>query len=330
MNVLVHKFGHRLQDAVKRIGDVRSYDPNSPHPRLRGPREVHIQTVDRCDAGGVMGPCVSGAKTPPVNVMDDSLYRQILDESNRFGTVRRVRLMLQNEPLFDHKLPDRARLARKLLGRSVRILAVTNGAPLTTAMIDELADSGIDLVSVSIDAACEDTYSRIHHGLSFQHAVQNTLALIERLGPRRVGVKFLLQRENEGEQDAFASYWLNQGVSIKFARPVNHADPLDSNESIGKQRPDFATKLLYSALNRFTPACPLPFYATCVLWDGRVITCCNDWGPRDTAGDLSTQTLEQVWRGERMKHYRHPLRTHRTQEGLVCAGCSLAERFWNL
>ena len=330
MRFLVNNLADKLQSAASWMRGVRSYDPLARQTRLRGPETIQIQTIDRCNATCIMCPYSSFVKAARANVMDDGLYRQILDELRRAGSVKTLTLMLQNEPLLDRKLPDRVRLARKSLDRSVHIGTVTNGAPLTTAVIDELVASGIDHVTVSIDAIREDTYGRIRHGLNFQRVVENTLSLIRRLGPRRVRVKFLRQRENEGEESAFASYWRRQGVRVIFAEPSNRAGWLESYESIKNRRPDSWKKLVYPALNRLVPACPIPFTWLTVLWDGRVIACCNDWGPRDTVGDLSKQTLKQVWNGEKLNHYRHLLWTHRAGESLVCAGCSLSERYWRV
>ncbi len=277
-----------------------------------------------------MCPYSSLTKTGPANVMDDGLYGQILDELRRTGSVKSFILMLQNEPLLDRQLPDRVRLARKALGRSVRIKTVTNGAPLTAAGIDALLASGIDHVMVSIDAIREETYDSIRHGLDFRRVVRNTLSLIERLGPRRVGVRFLRQRENEGEENAFASHWRRHGIGVLFTEPSNRAGWLESYERIKKRRPDPWKKVVYPVLNRLVPACPLPFTSLNILWDGRVITCCNDWGPRDTVGDLTRQTVQQVWNGEKINHYRHLLWTHHAEQSLVCAGCSLSVRFWKI
>jgi len=326
----VRNLARNLRGAALWMRDIRSYDAHARQTRLRGPRTVQIQTIDRCNGACIMCPYTSLIKTPPANLMDDGLYRRILDEIRRAGTVRSVMLMLQNEPLLDRTLPDRVRLARKVLGRRVRIGTVTNGAPLTKAIIDDLATSGIDNVTVSIDAIREDTFRRIRHGLNFQRVVGNTLSLVGSLGPRRVGVKFLRQRENEGEESAFAGYWRRHGVRAVFTEPNNRAGCLESYAAIKKRRPDSWKKLVHPALNWLVPACPLPFSSLSVLWNGRVITCCNDWGPRDALGDLSSQTLDQVWNGERINHYRHLLWTHRAAESLVCAGCSLSNRYWNI
>jgi radical SAM protein with 4Fe4S-binding SPASM domain len=329
LRIHVHGLGHKLRSVAKWVDAVRSYDIRARQTRLRGPRTVQIQTIDRCNAACVMCPYSTRDKIAQTHVMDDDLYRHILDEIRRVNTLRSLQLMLQNEPLLDRKLPDRGRLAREILGPGVQIEVVTNGSALTTPMIDALADSEIDRVSVSLDAAHEDTFAKIRHGLDFQRVKENTLSMIDRLGPGRVDVKFLVQRENEGEATAFANYWRPRGVKAKFSRMNNRAGSLVAFEAVKKPRSDPFMKTITPVLNRFVPACPLPFYTVCVLWDGKVITCSNDWGPRDTVGDLATQTLEEIWHGEKMNHYRHLLRAHRAEESLVCAGCSLAEGFWS-
>lgn len=329
MRPLASDLSRRLRRAAQWMRNVRSYDPGLRQTRLGGPASVQIQTIDRCNASCVMCPYSSSGKTAAANSMDDGLYRRILDEIREAGGVRSIMLMLQNEPLLDRKFADRVRVARQLLGRGVRIGTVTNGAPLTAAAIEELAASGIDHVSVSIDAVREQTYARIRPGLDFRRIVANTVSLIGRLGPRRVSVKFLRQRDNEGEENAFASYWRRQGVRVVFSQLTNRAGSLESYERIKNRRPEAWKRLVHPVMSRLIPACPLPFTSMNVLWDGRVITCCNDWGPRDTVGDLSRQTLRQVWKGDKINRYRHLLWTGQTAESPVCADCSLS-RFWKV
>jgi MoaA/NifB/PqqE/SkfB family radical SAM enzyme len=325
----LNNLGKKLRDAARWSKSVRSYDPHSRRTRLRGPTSIQIQTVDRCNAACLMCPYSSHRTEASGHFMDDDLYHHIIEEVRAIGTARTICMMLQNEPLLDIKVPERVQFARKLLGPTVRIMTVTNGTPLTADMIGKLHASGIDGVSVSIDAIREDTYRKIRPGLDFQHVVRNTLSLIEHLGPRRVSISFLRQRDNEGEEIDFADYWQRLGVRVIFLELTNRSGALESFECIKKQRPDLWRKLVHPFLNRLVPACPLPFTSLNVLWDGRVITCVEDWALHETIGDLSKQLLGEIWNGEKINHYRHLLWEHQTKESLVCAGCSLANRFWN-
>lgn len=319
---------NKLRTAARWMKTVRSYDSHSRRTCLPGPVSVQIQTIDRCNASCIMCPYSQFAHAGPGNLMDDGLFLRILDEIRITSTVQNLCMMLQNEPLLDRKFSHRVRLARQRLHPGVRIMTVTNGAPLTPAMIEELRVSGIDNVVVSIDAIRGDTYARIRQGLDFERVMRNTHALIDSLGARRVSITFLRQRANEGEEHDFADYWRRLGVRVAFKEMTNRAGALDAYERVKKQRPDPWKQWVHPALNRLIPACPLPFSFLSVLWDGRVILCGEDWGPRDIVGDLSKQTLSQVWNGEKINHYRHLLWTHKAEESHVCAGCSQSERFW--
>jgi len=329
-NFFLNNLPRKLLNAARWLKYVRSYDSNTRRSSLPGPLSVQIQTIDRCNASCIMCPYSSVDNSTRANLMDDGLFRHIIDEIRRTGNTRRICLMLQNEPLLDHKLPDRVRLAKELLSPSVQVRTVTNGTPLTPAMIEKLIASGIDSVSVSIDAFNEDTYNRIRQGLNFQRVMKNTLSLVERMGRRHVDVSFLRQRENEGEEDAFTGYWRRQGIRTRFTEPTNRAGTLDSHERVRKARPALWKKLAHPLLNRLIPACHHPFTSMTILWDGRVITCCEDWEPRDTVGDLSKQSLKEVWNGEKINHYRHLLRNHQADASLVCADCSLSRRYWRI
>lgn len=262
--------------------------------------------------------------------MKDGLYRSILDQLSRLATVKAVMLMLQNEPLLDRKFFSRVHVAKDILGKNVRVTTVTNGTPLTSAMISDLAASGIDRVSVSIDAMHERTYKAIRPGLRFQMVRENTLSLLKQLGPQRIEVRFLRQRQNRGEEADFARFWRSHGVRVLFLEPTNRAGFLDTYEQINNRQPEAWKKLAFPILNRLVPACPLPFHSLNVLWDGRVITCCHDWGPLETVGDLATQQLKEIWNGERLNHCRDLLWTHNASESPVCAKCSMSDALWKV
>jgi radical SAM protein with 4Fe4S-binding SPASM domain len=276
-----------------------------------------------------MCPYSSLDKSTVPTLMDDGLYRKILEELRKTGTVRNIILMLQNEPLLDSKFADRVRIARDMLG-GVQIGTVTNGAPLTAANIKMLVSSGIDFVSVSIDAIREETFARIRQGLNFRNVVNNALSLSKQMGTGRVSVRFLRQRDNDGEEEAFRKFWSSHRIRPVFMQLTNRAGSMQAYERIKTHRPRLWKKLIYPVLNRCVPACPFPFSRITVLSDGRVVLCCHDWEPHDTVGDLSSQTLAEIWNGEKINHYRQLLWTGQAAESLVCADCSLSGPHWKI
>jgi len=282
-----------------------------------------LQTVDRCNGRCIMCPYSSLGKTGPPNLMEDRLYLHILHQARRAGTLRSVVLMLQNEPLLDCRLGKRVRMAREALGNRVRIGLVTNGSLLTEQRVEELIDNGVERIEVSLDAYDERTYGAIRQGLDFAQVVENIRKLLQH--PRRpdVTVRFLRLQRNKAEERDFVRYWRPQGARVYIMHPSNRAGALEGFERLAPLVEPALSTRIRAAFGRFLPCCMLPFASLSVFWDGRVPLCCQDWGPKDIIGDLSRQSLHAVWQGEPMRHYRHLLCAHRTEESTVCRDCSV-------
>jgi radical SAM protein with 4Fe4S-binding SPASM domain len=212
-----------------------------------------------------------------------------------------------------------------LFGESVELVVVSHGALLTPDRIDDLR--GVDRIDISIDAASSESYGKIRQGLDYESVVANTEALLAH-GGVEVSVKFLLQRDNQGEEREFARFWRSRGAAVSIDRLSNRAGTLDAFERLWMSRPGAFRRVSHFVLDRLVPHCPLPFATAYFLADGRMITCSHDWEPRDIIGDISVQSIEEIWNGEAINHYRHLLRSGRTSESLICRDCSLAGSFW--
>lgn len=254
--------------------------------------------------------------------MDDVLYAHILNELKKAGTVRYFTPMLQDEPLVDKDIHKRIEKARTTLGNAVSIYLVTNGRLLTPEKADGLIRAGIDLVSVSIDAFHEHTYETIHRSRSYSRVAENVRSLLRRTPRPRVEVRFLKQHDNIGEERAFARYWKSLGADLLFHHVVNRAGTLPVFESLKRGKRNLKERLFYMVRNQVAPFCPLPFYSLNILWNGEVIVCCNDWGPREIIGDLSTQSLSEIWRGRAINHHRYLLSQGANKKSPVCRDCS--------
>jgi radical SAM protein with 4Fe4S-binding SPASM domain len=261
--------------------------------------------------------------------MEDELYEQILRNLKETGTVRRLTLMLQNEPLLDRKIAKRIKKAREILNDKVLITIVTNGSLLTPKLTKELIESNPDTISVSIDAFREETYKSTHEGLDFSKVVRNVCSLLEHNRRPKIIARFLKQKANEGEEVMFERYWKTKGADVFSHSVVNRAGSLESFDKIERSETNPFKLFIRRALNRKFRFCPLPFFVMNVLWDGRVILCCHDWGPAVIIGDLKKQSLQKIWNSETMNHYRHLLYTGRSKESPICSGCSHKNGFWS-
>ena len=50
----------------------------------------------------------------------------------------------------------------------------------------------------------------------------------------------------------------------------------------------------------FKKVCPAPFYTLVIHSDLKVSVCCVDWDKQAVVGDLSNQTLQEIWNGQKL------------------------------
>jgi radical SAM protein with 4Fe4S-binding SPASM domain len=94
-------------------------------------------------------------------VMSLSLFKKVIDEICTFPEkVKVIYLYGFGEPLLNRKIIEMAKYLKKSKAcNEIRI--VTNGSLLSPKMNDQLVDSGIDLVRISIEALTEIDYKEI-------------------------------------------------------------------------------------------------------------------------------------------------------------------------
>ena len=251
------------------------------------------------------------------------LYLKLLEELRPVQSLKALVLMLQNEPLMDEDPVERVRQARMRFGKSVCISIVTNGELLSPGIVKGLYEAGLDQVEISLDALTRETYRRVRAGLDFDRGIENTHKAIATGGAQKTIVRFLVQKDNVHEQKAFNAYWVRKGARVMFQDMTNRAGALRRYRLLRPDgRSDWYTRL-ESFLLKGLPCVSGPFDRLNVLSDGRVLACCQDWRHDFILGDLSSQSLTEIWTGSPAAFCREMLWHGQFEKSTLCATCSL-------
>jgi radical SAM protein with 4Fe4S-binding SPASM domain len=65
--------------------------------------------------------------------------------------------------------------------------------------------------------------------------------------------------------------------------------------------------------------CPQPWYAMTIWVDGLVSPCCAFTGKNVAVGNIHTQSLKEIWRGEKINELRDQFRTG--ELNMICRKC---------
>lgn len=66
--------------------------------------------------------------------------------------------------------------------------------------------------------------------------------------------------------------------------------------------------------------CVRPYDQLYIGYDGRVLLCCQDWGFQEIMGDLSRESILEIWNNEKYRAVRESL-LHRDRSKFICENC---------
>ncbi|HET9011907.1 MAG TPA: radical SAM protein [Gemmatimonadaceae bacterium] len=299
----------------------------APFPRL-----IQLQTINACNAACAMCPYPVFKDVFPRGRMDDALFDRVTDEIARHPEVKVFIPMLQNEPFLDRRIFEKVKRFKATTGGRVRVELVTNGAFLTEENVAKIADSGLDVVDVSLDALSREVYGRVRVGLDYDRVLAGVERLLAaKLPATSVFMRLVKVRDNVHEVRAFARAWRRRGVPVFMYTANNRAGAVagfDETQRIPDAEIPLRSRVGRRLVRAWMGHCPIPFSSAYILHDGSMILCAHDWGRRELLGNVRDASIAEIWNGERMREIRALVSERRYAEVPACAGCSLWKDGW--
>lgn len=264
------------------------------------PPVVRVETTNHCNAACTFCPreAIGRAKT----FMTDEVYEKIVRECAEHK-VKTLHLHNFGEPLLDKKLPDRVKFAKDLGIAKVKIFC--NGALLRGDIANRLMESGLDEIKISLDGANAKEFNDLRIGLQHQQVLENTRTFKKMRdergsGPAVVAACTLTSDKKDTEE-------ILKGV-------VDHIDYAKLHNWAGGR------KILGSAKVR--RPCDRLWRTMTILVNGDVSLCCLDYSGKEILGNVTQQTLKEIWTNERYQQLRAWHRTSQQHLIPLCNNCS--------
>jgi len=240
--------------------------------------------------------------------MSMSLFRKIVDECGARGA-KKILPFLHGESLLVPGVEDYFRYIRKAAPRT-HLNLTTNGAKLTAELSELfLQEDLLDSIIVSIDGGDKKTFEDIRLGLDYDQVHGNVLHFIRRrneLGKSKptVSIAMVTVEENKATRDQLRMVW-QEADEVRFSVYFNWAGKLE-NTGRTPHKVNFCERLYH--------------YIT-ILADGRVAMCCFDSEADYPVGDVTQDTIYEVWHSESFQQKRKWLYDRDFDRLELCAGC---------
>ncbi len=237
--------------------------------------------------------------------MDWYLYTRIIDEIG--GKVPAIRLSLRGEATLHKKFVEAIRYAKDRGIKEVSML--THGGKLTPNFFRQIAEAGIDWITISADGIGA-TYEEVRKPLKFNDLLEKLKAIKDMKA---------------------ANGWLRPVIKVQGIWPAIKENPQAYYDTFAPLTDLVAFNPLIDYLGNDTHieylenfTCPQQYQRLVIGADGRVMKCSNDEENREVIGDLTNETVHQIWHGEKMQKVRELLQRPRGfMESEVCRRCYL-------
>lgn len=290
---------------------------NLPYP----PINIQVEPTNHCNLK-----CAICRQSLPGDVrkkgfMNMELLSKIAKDAK--GKVFLFQFVVSGEPLLHKNIIDMI----KTVGQySIRTNMHTNALLLNDDMCERLVKSGLDEISFSFDTQDKLLYEKLRSPAKFEDAlkkVQSFIRIKQKLKSRAPMV--MLQnlqifkapagtlKIEKGYEDLFKDMDVNYFVKY-YCNPAGKFN--NDNFLCGPVDKFFPPKG-----SRYVP-CAFHWQSMVVGWDGLVLGCCDDFLGEAILGDLNTQTIMEVWNGERIASLRKKLLNKEYKDIALCRDCS--------
>jgi len=143
--------------------------------------------------------CFSHQDSRPKKDMSLAEFRKIIDDNLQY--IGKISLYNYGEPLLNKSTPQMIRYAKEKGITFIKL--ATNALDMNSEVITFLLKSGLDLLSISLDGATSETYSKFRVGGDFDSVVHNISSLVEMRNKLDINLKieiqFIIMNHNKHE-----------------------------------------------------------------------------------------------------------------------------------
>ncbi|MBQ9502609.1 MAG: radical SAM protein [Lentisphaeria bacterium] len=286
------------------------------------PYVMYIEPTNLCNFKCIF--CPTGDKEllkkvgRPAGKMEMPLFRKIIDEIKKSGhRLRLLSLYKDGEPLVHPDFPEMVRYAADS-GICDRIWTKSNGALLNPELNKRLVSCGLTWLGISVEAVTGRKYLDIcGTKLNYERFIENIADLYRRKGDSlHVYIKIIDTNLSDAEKQKFFDDFSGICDSYAVEKLMGWSYSSVKDFTLGTN-PETYDGMPFSEKD----VCAYPFYVLAVNFDGSVSLCGNDWSHATVVGNLNTESLMDVWNGERLYQFRKMLLEGRRCENKACGDC---------
>lgn len=255
--------------------------------------------------------------------MSYELFKKGIDDIKKFPDKLKILPITGiGEPLLNK---DFCRMVRYAKEKQISdfIETITNGSKLNPKLNQELVDSGIDRIRISIEAIDTDGYNKLaKFNIDYDEFIYNIKDLYERSkGKCEIYIKTVnVAVPTESDRKKF--YKIFGNICDKIF--IDNVIPLWSDFEDINNKFEFKKDIgIHGQHVEKLKVCPFPFYSFIINPDGEITVCCADWQRKLVLGNVTNESLLNIWNSEKLKEFLIDMLKGQKHNYKMCQKCIL-------
>ncbi len=159
------------------------------------------------------------------------------------------------------------------------------------------------MIIFSVDGATKKSYEKVRIGLNYENVISNIKRFIElkkKVKSKKpiISIDMVQTKFNEGETEPFKRQWEDL-VDEVVVRPLH----IWGGKTIDKELLDYSKNILrFNSQLRYS--CFYLWKSMFISQNGKTALCCVDAECEESYGDVSRNSIKNIWQGEKLKKLR--------------------------
>ena len=267
--------------------------------------------------------------------MEFSMFKKIIDDFKEFpDSIKKIKIGNHGEPTLHKEVVKMVDYARKSKTADI-IEMFTNGSKLTPELNEGLVKAGLQRINISLEGLSDERYL----------AVAGTKQIFQEIID---GVKNLFEIKNRENSElqiyvkiADQAHALKEDNDIKFNLTkkekkyffdtftpicdeifIEKVVPQWADTQLDKQNDVSDTGMYGQKISQWKDSCPFIFMYLHFNCDGTVSPCTLDWPRKVVIGDVSKQTVSEIWNGDSLRELQVAMLAGQRKCIDLCSTCS--------
>jgi radical SAM protein with 4Fe4S-binding SPASM domain len=267
--------------------------------------------------------------------MEFSMFKKIIDDFKEFPEkIKKIKIGNHGEPTLHPEVVKMVDYARKSNSADI-VEMFTNGSKLNPELNEGLVKSGLQRINISLEGLSDERYLSVAGTKQiFQEIIDGVKSLYEIKTREKSELQIYVKIADQAhalKSDKDIKFILSEKERKFFFDTftpicdeifIEKVVPQWADTQLDKQNEVSDTGMYGQKINQWKDSCPFIFMYLHFNCDGTVSPCTLDWPRKVVIGDVSKQSVSEIWNGDSLRELQVAMLAGKRKCVDLCATCS--------